>query len=112
MNACAHSCTVSATRIAMMNGGLSTSREYHHFPFTASPLFCTLFQLMSRMCSITGKKGSTGNKRSHSNRATRRTFRANIQKKRVFDAKTGEYVTIKVSTAYLRTMAKRLSAGK
>lgn len=64
------------------------------------------------MCSMTGKKGSTGNKRSHSNRATRRTFRANIQKKRVFDVKTGTYITMKVSTAYLRTLAKQLSAGR
>lgn len=61
---------------------------------------------------MTGKKGSTGNKRSHSNRATRRTFRANIQKKRVFDVKTGTYITMKVSTAYLRTLAKQLSAGR
>ena len=60
---------------------------------------------------MTGKKGSKGNNRSHSKRATRRTYRANIQKKRVLDIKTGKYRTMKVSTAYLRTLAKRLSAG-
>lgn len=61
---------------------------------------------------MTGKKGSTGNRRSHSLRATKRTFKANIVKKRVFDPKTGAYVKMKVSTSYLRTLAKRLQAGK
>ncbi len=35
-----------------------------------------------------------------------------MQKKRVFDPRTGAYVTMKVSAAYLRTLAKRLSEGK
>lgn len=61
---------------------------------------------------MTGKKGSTGNRRSHSLRATKRTFKANIVKKRVFDPVTGNYVKMKVSTSYLRTLAKRLQAGK
>lgn len=45
-------------------------------------------------------------------RHTRRTFKANIQKKRVFDTATGKYVTMKVSASYLRTLAKRLQQGK
>jgi len=61
---------------------------------------------------MTGKKGSVGNLRSHSLRATKRTFRANIQKKRVYDPKTGTYKRIKVATSYLRTLAKRLQKGK
>lgn len=67
---------------------------------------------MPRMCVKTGKGTSFGNTRSHSLRHTRRTFKANIQKKRVFDPATGEYKTMKVSTAYLRTLAKRLQQGK
>ena len=67
---------------------------------------------MARMCSKTGKKTAFGNTRSHSLRATRRTYRANIQKKRVFDQASGTYKRIKVSTSYLRTLAKRLQAGK
>jgi large subunit ribosomal protein L28 len=67
---------------------------------------------MARTCVKTGKKTSTGNNRSHSLRATKRTFRANIQKKRVYNAETGEYKTIKVAASYMRTLAKRLQAGK
>lgn len=67
---------------------------------------------MSRMCVKTGKKTGFGNTRSHSLRHTRRTWRVNIQKKRVFDPMTGTYKVMKVSTAYLRTLAKRLSEGK
>ena len=67
---------------------------------------------MARKCVKTGKGTSFGNTRSHSMRHTRRTFKANIQKKRIFDAATGQYVTMKVSASYLRTLAKRLQAGK
>ncbi len=67
---------------------------------------------MARRCVKTGKQTATGNRRSHSLRATKRTFRVNIQKKRIFDPRTGEYKTIKVAASYLRTLAKRLQAGK
>lgn len=67
---------------------------------------------MSRKCVKTGKKTSFGNTRSHSLRHTRRTWKPNIQKKRVFDPATGTYTTMKVSAAYLRTLAKRMQQGK
>lgn len=67
---------------------------------------------MSRICVKTGKKPSWGNRRSHSMRATKRRFKPNLQKKRVFDPATGTYATMRVSTAYLRTLAKRLQEGK
>lgn len=67
---------------------------------------------MARACSKTGKKTSFGNTRSHSLRHSRRTWKPNIQTKRVFDPKTGEYVKMKVSAAYLRTLSKRMQAGK
>ncbi|MBT5237552.1 50S ribosomal protein L28 [Candidatus Peregrinibacteria bacterium] len=67
---------------------------------------------MSRKCSKTGKKTSSGNNRSHSRRATKRTFRPNIQKTRIYDPITGEYKTIKVAASYIRTLAKRLQQGK
>lgn len=67
---------------------------------------------MARRCVKTGKKTSFGNTRSHSLRHTRRAWKANIQKKRVFDPVTGEYKTMKVSAAFLRTLAKRLQEGK
>lgn len=63
---------------------------------------------MSRMCQITGKKGSTGNNRSHSNRATKRTFRVNLVTKRILDPATGLMKRMKVATSTLRTLTKRL----
>jgi large subunit ribosomal protein L28 len=67
---------------------------------------------MARKCVKTGRRTGTGHNRSHSLRATKRTFRPNIQKKRVYDPATGQYRTMKVSAAYLRTLAKRLQEGK
>jgi large subunit ribosomal protein L28 len=66
---------------------------------------------MARRCVKTGKGTAFGNTRSHSLRHTRRTFKANIQKKRVFDPATGHYKTIKVAASYLRTLAKRMQKG-
>jgi len=65
-----------------------------------------------RICVKTGKRTAFGNTRSHSLRHTRRSFKANLQKKRVFDAATGTFKTMKVSTSYLRTLSKRLQQGK
>jgi large subunit ribosomal protein L28 len=67
---------------------------------------------MPRICAKTGKKTSFGNTRSHSLRATRRTWLPNIQTKRVFDPTTGKMVKMKVSMSYLRTLSKRMQAGK
>ena len=67
---------------------------------------------MPRLCAKTGKKTSFGNTRSHSLRSTRRNWKANLQKKRIFDPVTGTFKTMKVSTAYIRTLAKRLQQGK
>ena len=67
---------------------------------------------MARVCVKTGKKTSFGNTRSHSLRHTRRAWKVNMQKKRVFDPATGEFKTMKVSAAYLRTLSKRMQQGK
>jgi large subunit ribosomal protein L28 len=67
---------------------------------------------MARMCEKTGMKTGFGNTRSHSLRHSRRTFKINLQKKRVFDPETGTYKTMRVSTRYLRTLAKRMQQGK
>lgn len=67
---------------------------------------------MSRTCQKTGKKTVFGNTRSHSLRSTRRAWKVNLVKKRIFDPKTGEFKTMKVAASYLRTLAKRLQQGK
>ena len=38
---------------------------------------------MAKVCYITGRKASTGNKRSHALNATKRRFGANLQKVRI-----------------------------
>jgi large subunit ribosomal protein L28 len=60
---------------------------------------------MSRKCYVTGLGSTSGNQRSHSLQATRRTWKANLQKVRIKDDK-GRVVRVYVSTRALRTMAK------
>ena len=67
---------------------------------------------MSRKCQITGKKARTGNKRSHSNIASKRLFKVNLQKKRLINPATGEKVTVQLSTSALRTLKKWDKEGK
>jgi len=67
---------------------------------------------MPRICVKTGKRPSVGHRVSHSERKTKRSFLPNIQKKRIFDPATQTFRTTRVSAAYLRTLAKRLSKGK
>ena len=55
---------------------------------------------MSRICQMTGRKTASGNSRSHSNIATRRTFKINLQTKHVNGVK------MRLSTKAIRTLAK------
>ena len=60
---------------------------------------------MARKCYITGVGSTAGNNRSHSLQATRRTWKANLQKVRIKD-EDGRVVRVYVSTRALRTGAK------
>lgn len=61
---------------------------------------------MSRICQITGKQVVTGNKVSHSNRKTRRTFAPNLQDRKYFIPEENRTVTLRVSAAGMRTISK------
>ena len=52
---------------------------------------------MSRVCAITGKGPLTGNRRSHSMRASRRTWNVNLQKVKV----------MRISARALKTLKKK-----
>lgn len=74
---------------------------------------------MSRTCQITGrgtkvggsiarrglpkKKGGVGLRTTG---RTKRKFKVNVQKKRIWVAELGEYVTLRLSTRALRTITK------
>lgn len=62
--------------------------------------FITIQDRHMARCSICGKKTMSGNSRSHSNIATKRTFKVNIQTKRIDGKKT------KVCTKCIKTMNK------
>lgn len=61
---------------------------------------------MSRVCQITGKRVVSGNNVSKSHRKTKRTFAPNLSVKKFYNSETGEWVTLKVSAAGLRTINK------
>ena len=61
---------------------------------------------MARVCQVTGKRPITGNKVSHSNIKTKRRFLPNLQTKRYFLAEENKWITLKVSTEAIRTIAK------
>ncbi len=62
---------------------------------------------MSKVCSITGKKGLTGNNVSHANNRTKRKQMPNLQKKRIWIEEEKRYVTLKVSTEAIKTIDKK-----
>ncbi|MCA6364416.1 MAG: 50S ribosomal protein L28 [Bacteroidetes bacterium] len=61
---------------------------------------------MSKVCQITGKRTIVGNKVSHSNRKTKRTFIPNLHTKRFFLPEENRFITLKVSTSGMRTINK------
>ncbi len=62
---------------------------------------------MSRVCQVTGKRPSTGNKVSHSNIKKRRRFLPNLHTQRFWVESEGRWVTLRLSTRGLRTIEKK-----
>ncbi|MFP4477816.1 MAG: 50S ribosomal protein L28 [Candidatus Izemoplasmatales bacterium] len=57
---------------------------------------------MPRVCSVTGKKTMSGNNRSHSLQATKRQWKANLQKVKVID-ENGQVKRVYVSARALKS---------
>ncbi|WP_047151599.1 50S ribosomal protein L28 [Aneurinibacillus tyrosinisolvens] len=56
---------------------------------------------MARVCYVTGKRAKSGNSRSHSNRANKRTWGVNVQKVRILV--DGKPKRVYVSTKALKS---------
>ncbi len=61
---------------------------------------------MARLCQISGKRPLSGNNVSHSHNKTRRKFYPNLHKKRFYIPEEDKWITLKVSSAALRTINK------
>ncbi|MEM9416963.1 MAG: 50S ribosomal protein L28 [Bacteroidota bacterium] len=62
---------------------------------------------MAKICEITGKRTRVGNNVSHANNKTKRRFYPNLQMKKFYLPEEDMWVTLKVSTAALRTINKK-----
>lgn len=62
---------------------------------------------MSKVCQVTGKRPTTGNNVSFSNRKTKRRFEPNLQTKRYYVPSEGRWVTLTLSAKGMKTIAKR-----
>jgi len=57
---------------------------------------------MAKVCPVTGKKALSGNRRSHSLRATRRKWNVNLQKATIMV--DGKPQKVRISTRALKTL--------
>ena len=62
---------------------------------------------MARKCRLTGVRGLTGNRVSHSQRKTKRVQQPNLIKKRIFIPEENRTVTLRLTTRALRTLNKK-----
>ncbi len=61
---------------------------------------------MSRVCELTGKRPTTGNRVSHANYKMRRRFLPNLHTQRFWLEGEQRWVSLRVSTNALRTIEK------
>ncbi|MBU3671130.1 MAG: 50S ribosomal protein L28 [Sinobacteraceae bacterium] len=61
---------------------------------------------MSRVCELTGKRPTTGNRVSHANNKKRRRFLPNLHRQRFWLEGEQRWVSLRVSTNALRTIEK------
>ena len=66
---------------------------------------------MARVCQLTGKKPIYGNNVSHAHNRTKRRFLPNLQKKRIWVQELNRYVTLQLSTAAIKNIAKNGTSG-
>lgn len=62
---------------------------------------------MARVCKVTGKGPMSGNNVSHANNKTKRRFLPNLQQRRLWLDSENRFVSLRLSTAGLRTIEKR-----
>ena len=62
---------------------------------------------MARVCTFTGKRPNVANKVSHSNRKSKKRQLPNLQKKRFWWEEGNRFITIRLSTAAMRTIDKK-----
>lgn len=65
---------------------------------------------MARRCQVTGVGPKSGNSISHAHNKTKRRFLPNLQKKRIWVKELNRFVTLKLTTRALRTIAKNGTA--
>ena len=61
---------------------------------------------MSRKCQITGVGPISGSSISHAHNKTKRRFLPNLHKKRIWVNELNRFVTVKLSSKALKTLAK------
>lgn len=61
---------------------------------------------MAKICSITGRRTSTGNNVSHANNRTRRKYVSNIKTKKFYVPSLGKFVKMKVSCKGIKIINK------
>jgi large subunit ribosomal protein L28 len=66
--------------------------------------------IMSRRCQLTGIGPQTGNNVSHAHNRTKRRFLPDLQKKRIWVQELNRFVTLKLSTSAIKTIAKNGTA--
>ena len=62
---------------------------------------------MSRVCEITGKRPTVGNRVSHANNKKRRRFLPNLHTQRFWLEGEKRWVSLRISTNALRTIEKK-----
>ena len=62
---------------------------------------------MAKVCQVTGKKPMVGNNVSHANNKTKRRFLPNLQYRRFWVESEKRWVSLRLSTAGLRTIDKK-----
>lgn len=70
-------------------------------------LFSNWSTAMARVCQVTGKKPMTGHNVSHANNKTKRRFLPNLQNRRFWLESEKRFITMRVTTAGLRTIDKK-----
>lgn len=64
---------------------------------------------MGRECALTGKKTLFGNNISHSEAKTRRTWKVNLIKKKIYLEEEDRWIQVRLSAKALKTITRKMT---
>jgi large subunit ribosomal protein L28 len=98
---------VEKKRVYFWTSQLVIPEKFRYLQTNYRNAFILRYEIMAKVCDITGKRPRVGNNVSHANNKTKRRFYPNLHKKSFYVPEEDAWITLKVCSKALKTINKK-----